>query len=168
MSRLSRSPFSVRHATAADAGAIARVHVASWDAAYAGVIPDADLAGFTEARRAIQWQRLLDAGAKVWVAEEDDLAIGFVETRGEEVPVLYLHPGWWRLGLGRTLLRTALATIRRAGHVEAHLWVLHDNAGARAFYASLGGREGETRPVQVGRTVLTETRYTWLLRVTTV
>ena len=168
MSKLSRSHFTVRYATAADVAGIAEVHVASWAAAYAGIIPASDLAGFTVARRAIQWQRLIDSGAKVWVAEEDDLVIGFVSTNGAEVPVLYLHPGWWRLGLGRTLLRTALATIRRNGHAEAHLWVLDDNAAARSFYTALGGREGETRPVQVGATVLTETRYTWLLRVSIV
>lgn len=167
MSRPLPESFSIRRAGAADAEAIARVHVASWEVAYADLIPEPARRQFDVARRAMQWQRLLDGGARVWVAVEDEVVVGFVEVRGPEIPVLYLHPGWWRLGLGRTLLVTALRAIRTAGHERAWLWVLHDNEPARAFYLRLGGEPGTVRPVQVGDVVLTEMRYSWPLRVRT-
>ncbi len=167
MSRPVIEPFAVRRAGAADAEPVARVHVASWEAAYADLIPEPARRQFDVTRRAMQWQRLLDGGARVWVAVEDDVVVGFVEVRGPEIPVLYLHPGWWRLGLGRTLLVTALRAIRTAGHERAWLWVLQDNEPAKAFYARLGGEHGTVRPVQVGDVVLTEMRYSWPLRVRT-
>ncbi len=167
MSRPVSDPFTVRRAGVADAEAIARVHVASWDAAYADLIPEPSRRQFDVPRRAIQWQRLLDGGARVWVAMEDEVVVGFVEVRGPEIPVLYLHPGWWRLSLGRTLLVTALRAIRTAGHERAWLWVLQDNEPAKAFYTRLGGEPGTVRPVQVGDVVLTEMRYSWPLRVRT-
>lgn len=167
MSRQPGEPYTIRRATKADANGMARVHVESWEAAYTGLIPDAARRQFDLPRRAIQWQRLLDGGAQAWVATEDELVIGFVEARGPEIPVLYLHPGWWRLGIGRSLLITALRAIRMAGHDRAWLWVLQDNEPAKAFYARLGGVPGEVRPVQVGDVILTEMKYSWPLRVRT-
>lgn len=158
--------FRIRRAVRADAEAIARVHVESWREAYRGIIPEQAIEQFDFPRRAIAWQRLLDQRAMVWVATEDDLVIGFIEARGNEVPVIYLHPGWWHLGIGRRLLRRALDAIGRAGHARAHLWVLVDNARARAFYQRLGGVPGDSRPVQVGDRQLAEMRYTWKLPVT--
>ena len=42
-----------------DAEAIARVHVAAWRAAYAGVVPDRYLVAMSQAGQARQWRRLL-------------------------------------------------------------------------------------------------------------
>lgn len=161
MTRLAQSPFSIRRARPADALGIARVHVASWQAAYEDVIPPADIKAFTFERRATQWQRILDSDAQAWVALEDDLVVGFTAVRGDEITVLYLHPGWWRLGLGRQLLRAALGSVRRTGHELATLWVLEENRGARAFYSALAGVEMGQRMIQIGRTTLGEIRVGW-------
>jgi len=159
--------FSLRRAQLADAAAIARVHVASWQAAYRGIISDADLARFDVAGRAAAWRRVLgpSANASVWLALEDDLVVGFSEVRGGEVTVLYLHPGWWRLGLGHALLKRAFADIAAAGWREAFLWVLVANEAARAFYGAQGGVAGDSRPVKVGDNRLVEVRYAWKLPV---
>jgi ribosomal protein S18 acetylase RimI-like enzyme len=157
--------FRIRRARRTEALAIARVHVASWEEAYRGIIPADTLSRFDIASRSAMWQRVLQSSADVWVATEDDLVIGFVEARGDEISVLYLHPGWWRLGIGRMLLRRALRRIGAAGFPLAHLWVLVDNKDARSFYARLGGEPGESRPVVVGGHRLTEMRYTFKLPV---
>ena len=155
--------FAVRRARPADSESIARVHVASWEAAYDGIIRAETIAQFDYSARVALWRRALRSGAAIWVAAEDGLVIGFVEVRGDEVTVLYLHPGWWRLGLGRSLLRRSLQEIAAAGYREAHLWVLACNANARAFYSKLGGTAGDSRPVKVGRERLVELRYAWRL-----
>lgn len=155
--------FAVRRARPADCESIARVHVASWEAAYEGIIRPETIAKFDYASRVALWRRALRGAGSVWVAAEDGLVIGFVEVRGDEVTVLYLHPGWWRLGLGGSLLRRSLHEIAASGYREAHLWVLAGNANARAFYARQGGTAGDSRPVQVGRDKLVELRYAWRL-----
>ena len=155
--------FAVRRARPADCEAIARVHVASWGAAYDGIIRAETIAHFDYMSRVALWRRALRSGAAIWVAVEDGLVIGFVEVRGDEVTVLYLHPGWWRLGLGGSLLRRSLQEIAASGYREAHLWVLAGNANARAFYSRLGGTAGDSRPVKVGRERLVELRYAWRL-----
>jgi hypothetical protein len=58
--------------TAADIGDLARVHVQSWQAAYAGLL-DADyLARLSVEERMLSWQRILAAGeSSTWVARDD-------------------------------------------------------------------------------------------------
>jgi len=55
-----------------------------------------------------------------------------------EVGALYVHPDWWRRGVGRVLLDASLAFLREQGYGVATLWALEDNARARAFYEAEG------------------------------
>lgn len=48
--------ITVRHATANDAAAIAQVHVASWQAAYRGLLPEALLVSLSVERRQRHWE----------------------------------------------------------------------------------------------------------------
>lgn len=156
-----RAPYGIRRAVAADVQAISAVHVAAFAEAYAGIIPDAVIDSYDIVYRAASWQRIIGAGTIVWVMTEDDLPIGFASIRGEEIGALYLHPGWWRLGLGRALLVRLLANLRRGGAPGAYLWALEANHRARDFYLALGGTAGERRPVVVGPVSLPEVRYDW-------
>lgn len=158
----------VRVATAGDAGAIARVHVSSWRAAYAGIVPDRVLARLDEARRAEQWRGWVDRGAEgVWVlvAEERGDVVGFVafHSRGDragEVQAVYLDPGWWRRGVGRMLMEAAEARLVADGVDEATLWVLTANGRARAFYERVGWQpDGATQDLDFDGTPVPEVRY---------
>jgi GNAT superfamily N-acetyltransferase len=151
--------FRLRRARHTNAEAIARVHVASWQAAYRDIIPSTTIEGFDLPGCIISWQRQLDSGVTVWVVTEDDLIVGFAEVRGSEVPVLYIHPGWWRLGLGSRLLRRALADIAKNGHRQAVIWVLADNAEARQFYGWHGGLARDRRTIRFGGSELAEVCY---------
>lgn len=151
--------FRLRRARRTNAEAIARVHVASWQAAYRDIIPNTTIDGFDLPRCIISWQRQLDSGVTVWVVTEDDLLVGFAEVRGSEVPVLYIHPGWWRLGLGSRLLRRALADIAKNGHRQAGIWVLADNAEAREFYDRHGGLARDWRTIRFSGSELAEVCY---------
>ena len=151
----------VRRAVEDDVVGIAEVQIASWQAAYRGIIADATLAGLDIAKHAIQWQRALDQRAPVWVAEVDKDVAGFVGLRGNEITVLYVRPERQRRGIGRALLRQGLATMAGEGCTVGWLWVLEANAGARAFYAAEGGRASDRGPVKVEGQTLAQVRYLW-------
>jgi GNAT superfamily N-acetyltransferase len=153
----------IRLARADDVASIAAVHVASWNEAYKEIMTPETLARFDVARRGILWQRALDADVPIWVADEDGLVVGFAMADGDEVMVLYVHPAWWNLGVGRRLLDRAWQQVKAEGFETGHLWTLVDNAAARRFYERRGGVAGGTRKVQVGAQLLDEILYSWRL-----
>ena len=75
----------VRPARTTDAEQVAAVHVASWQWAYAGLLPAEELAGLSVADRADRWRAMLagtgigrtDRGA-TFVADLDGRVVGFV------------------------------------------------------------------------------------------
>ena len=73
---------TIRVATEGDASGIARVHVRSWQEAYAGIVPDAYLASLDADERTAQWGRYLREGPAdeihTWVALAADRVVGFV------------------------------------------------------------------------------------------
>jgi ribosomal protein S18 acetylase RimI-like enzyme len=134
----------IRVALAPDARAIAEVHIASWQAAYRGMIPDRVLDGLSVDEREQRWAgQIADPEAFVLVAEEGGRIAGFCCTllppgAQAEIPALYLHPDFWRGGIGTALQAAAVEELRARGYREVVLWVLELNEGARAFYERLG------------------------------
>ena len=64
---------TLRLANPSDAYALAEMHVAAWQVAYRGLLPDDFLDGLTVAARAERWQQILtDSPRQTWVACEDD------------------------------------------------------------------------------------------------
>jgi GNAT superfamily N-acetyltransferase len=163
----------VRAAEPEDARSIAVVHVASWQGAYRGLLPDAYLAGLSVDRRQATWSELLrDAAQWIVVAEETDgTVIGFAclcASRDEdaapdtgELGAIYLHPDHWGHGYGTALLGAVLEGSRSRGFKHLTLWVLESNERARRFYEGSGfvvdgSEKVETRP---GGVILRECRY---------
>jgi ribosomal protein S18 acetylase RimI-like enzyme len=68
-------------------------------------------------------------------------------------------PMHWRRGVGQRLWDEAEDQLRRSGFSDVTLWVLHDNAGAVAFYCSNGFVvDGVEKKVEFGGTELVEIR----------
>ena len=127
--------MTIRTATIDDARAIADVHVASWLAAYRGLVPEAVLHALSVETRAVQWHGWLRAGeTRTLVAGDVDGFVTFTETNGE-IGALYVAPERVRRGIGSALIEAAHAALHAAGRDEAYLWVFELNAPARAFYA---------------------------------
>jgi ribosomal protein S18 acetylase RimI-like enzyme len=143
----------VRPARPADAPALARLHVAAWRAAYRGILPERVLDELSIAEFERTWQGLLADATRINLVIcplPSEPPAGFVAFRGPsgagaaEIIGLYVDPLRWREGLGRRLMEAALARLAGAGRVS--LWVMRDNAGARAFYERAGFRaSGERR-----------------------
>lgn len=167
-------PVNIRRAVLADVGGIARVHVATWRAAYAGILAADFLAQLSEERRGQQWQRYLaDADRHaVFVAEDDAgqvvgfAACGPVQTPVEgctgEVHALYVLPEAQRSGLGRALVAAATDWLRSTGRHTLAIWVLRDNTPARHFYEALGGQLVAEQDIQIGEQTVREVCYRWL------
>jgi len=138
----------IRAAARRDATAIAEVHVASWRAAYRGMLDDGYLDRLTPSDRSAMWSTWFDApdpSDLLLVAVVDDGVVGFLEggradgdDTAPEIRALYLDPAWTCRGIGSMLLERASDTFREGGFPRAVLWVLATNAGARRFYERAG------------------------------
>jgi hypothetical protein len=69
---------AIRVATVQDAGAIARVHVESWQTTYVGIVPEAYLASLDVVQREGSWREWLTLDVDVFVAEMDGEVVGFI------------------------------------------------------------------------------------------
>jgi ribosomal protein S18 acetylase RimI-like enzyme len=163
---------AVRKAVPDDAPAIAEIHVASWRAAYRGIVPDETLDGLSVERRTAYWRRLVEApgDSRVFVATVGDDVVGFASTgpgRDDDLPLgarelytIYLAPTSWRRGIGRRLLDLAVDDLRDRGHELVVLWVLRDNDRGRRFYEAAGWTaDGSSRGLDFGHTAVDEVRY---------
>jgi ribosomal protein S18 acetylase RimI-like enzyme len=143
--------LQVRRAVPEDAAAIAAVHVRTWQVAYRGLVADELLDRLSVAQREAVWRETL-AGEQppaVLVATSDGVVVGFcavaapsrdgdADERVAEIEAIYVDPDLWRAGVGRALMKSALADLRAAEWHAVTLWVLAENHQARDFYAHFG------------------------------
>ena len=147
---------AVRPATPDDARAIASVKVASWQAAYIGVVPQQLLAAMDVDEHTRMWEQWLSAETNaVFVAEQDGVVVGFVnvgpcdQVEGVgELYAIYVHPEAWSTGAGLALMEAAVDWLAERWQ-EAILWVAEENPRARGFYERYGWVAGTTRVVDV-------------------
>jgi len=142
--------LTLRLAGPSDAYGLAEMHVAAWQSAFRGMLPDDFLDGLTVAGRAERWQQILTETARhVWVVSEAERIVGFVSIGASrdddacpgqtgEIYAFYVHPDRWRHGIGSMLMAQALRELHRLGYVEATLWVLRGNMQAKSFYEAAG------------------------------
>lgn len=164
--------FRLRRPGPADANRIAEVHVATWQAAYAGIFAEDFLSAMSVGRRAEIWNRIVEEatdGSGLHVAEARDRLVGFGHggpsrdtDAGDagEVYAVYVLPDHWGTGVGRALLEAVVDELTAGGSPEATLWVLEPNHRARAFYEREGwkhDRRAET--IERGGISVQEFRY---------
>jgi GNAT superfamily N-acetyltransferase len=164
----------IRTASPNDAKAVAEVHVKSWQAIYRGHFPDQYLDNLSVDRRTESWTRVISHGiGDTAVFELAGEIVGFISlerSRDEgagwdvgKIAAVYLHPNHWRRGYGSALLKWAAQRARERGWRHLTLWVLRENAQARAFYERLGFvADGATKDSDLGDgTSFVEVRYAY-------
>jgi GNAT superfamily N-acetyltransferase len=158
----------IRRARAEDAEAIARVHVRTWQVAYAHVFPGEALANLSVERRVRIWDEYLRrADVGVFVSESDGTVNGFASVGasreiGEEGELfaIYVDPDAWSIGAGRRLIQAGEEWLRTRGYERAMLWVLDDNPRARRFYDAAGWQpDGTERTAEHLGVTTKEVRY---------
>ncbi|GGQ55834.1 GNAT family N-acetyltransferase [Couchioplanes azureus] len=116
---------------------IARIH----DAARLDELRDsAGVAAFLTLAQTAEGEGLFDG--RVWVAEDGGTVAGFVAHDDAEITWLYVDPARYRRGIGRALLRHAMAACD-AERIE--VTVLAGNAAGLALYRAEGFEITETR-----------------------
>ncbi|MFC0409842.1 GNAT family N-acetyltransferase [Roseomonas elaeocarpi] len=169
----------IRRARPEDAAAIAAVHVAAWQDAYAGLLPHGYLAELSQRRIAAGYGHgmLTRRGEEaVFVAEtaaDPRRIVGFASARKVrrtglggadfaegEIETLYVLTDYRDRGIGRRLMRASAAHLAAIGCGSAMLWVLSGN-NARFFYRHLGGRPVAREAIQVGGEAVEQTALAW-------
>jgi ribosomal protein S18 acetylase RimI-like enzyme len=145
--------FAVRAARSDDLYGAAVARVASWRAAFTGLVPQDFLDAMDPAKIATSWADSITAGrSRLYVADAGGGEIvgyaGVGPERGAEAHenvgelyALFVHPDWWGSGAARVLTDAAVADLRAAGCDQVWLWVLEANIRARAFYRRYGFTE---------------------------
>lgn len=171
------APIALRRARSGDGAAIAAVHVASWRATYAGILPDNYLARMSVIRHMRNYEAAIRTGVLIHLATGPAMSglggpvVGFAcagRARGRfaarlaegEIETLYVLDDWRDRGAGRALMGAAAAQLAEAGCAGAFVWVLRDNP-SRWFYARLGGRAAAESTITVGGRTVVQTAYVW-------
>lgn len=170
--------IGIRAARAEDAAAIARIHVESWQATYAGLLPDEVLLGLDSRQHEARWWRHVLGRFRrnhlVYVAVEGDAdgegeVVGFASGGPSREPhldydgeiyALYLRETHHGRGIGRDLFASALAGVRAARGPSVIVWCLSANP-SRFFYEHMGGAMVARRPSRVGGARVEEFAYGW-------
>lgn len=169
--------FEIRPATFADGPDVADTHIASWRAAYRGLVADRFLDGdeFAAPRRRLwhdeEW-RTAWPGSELLVATAGGAVVGFSLLGGErlaagepptgrgEVMIFYLRPEAWGTGVAAALMAASEAELVQRGFERAVLWVLRDNARARRFYTKAGWTASDAeKHVRIDDVDVAEVRY---------
>lgn len=168
----------IRPATPADIPVIAALHVEGWKGAYGGIVDQAYLDSLSVEKRIADWTSWMAAGeSEVFLAEQKGKAAGFVVTGRTKTPppgsspirpshsgeiyALYLHPDFWRQGIGTALIKHGARTLKEQKHGAICLWVLDANGRARAFYEKMGGQKIGNKMIEIGPSKLKEVCYGW-------
>ena len=144
----SKMPIEITEAGVDDASPVARLHSLSWQASYAGILPDDYLKNQATNERASYWSRALPSRdyALVLLARDQTGPVAFIAIKeqvdpGYDATIEHLHvlPQMKGRGLGRLLMTEAASRLIANGHRSVCLWVFEDNKPAIGFYEKLGG-----------------------------
>jgi len=148
----------LRDALPADADAVARLHVRSWQTAYRGLIPDE----FLDAMRPEERARRYTFGSRDPAAPQTIVAldgaqlVGFStvvadreDARVGELSALHVDPTRWGQRVGLALIEAARGRLVASEFRAARLWLLVGNARAERFYTLDGWRSDGTQRSEV-------------------
>ena len=156
----------LRVATEADLPAVAQIHIASWQDAYKGVIPDASLSGW-RSTFAKYPANITVAASQVGVIRGFCCAGPVVDAVRSssfafEIYALHVSPDSRQQGIGAALLRDAFARARdRERMNSAIVWTLRDLLLSRRFYEREGGKVVKSGVWTIGEFTLPEVAYGW-------
>lgn len=155
-----------------DSEDLARVHVASWQESYRGLLPDSFLDRMSVDVHTHRFRRALTRPGDhdvTLIAADRRGAIGYISggpsrsliPSQAEVQTLYVRRWAQRTGLGRDLLTAASRVLVGFGARSLMISTLRDNLPARRFYERLGGQAEAPRREPGPGGVVYEVSYVW-------
>ena len=141
----------IRAAVKDDIFNISRLYALSLKKAYVGIVPQGYLDRLRDDAWTIKFEDDMENGwLKYNVAVENGCIVGCIAfgkpcsgqetgTSGNyEIQSLYVHPDYFRNGIGSALMEYAFSKIRESGGNGAYLWVADKNDAAKNFYNKMG------------------------------
>jgi len=164
--------ITIRKVLLEDAYEYAALHIACWEDAYRGIIPDEYLDSMRsdiEQRAERCKQNISEPGdIEFYYITHGDEMVGrlvFSGSRDDDKPdagevcAIYLLADHWGKSYGKQMMDFAAAALRSKGYKEIIVWVLEENSRARCFYEKYGFLyDGARKEIEIGKT-LVEIRY---------
>ena len=168
--------ITIRKALPEDAYNYTICHIACWNAAFRGIVPDEYLDNMPaqlEQRAESVRKTLGEPGnCEFYCVIFEERIIGRLiigKSQDEDKPdtgeigAIYLLEEFWSKGYGREMMDFAIGALRRLGYREVVLWTLKKNKRAKRFYEKYGFMaDGARKKVEFGK-ALTVIRYTFNL-----
>lgn len=169
--------IQIRCAQSSDSAAISQIYAASWRCAYRGMVPQQYLDELRDDFWTEKFQLWLSRGAlQADLAFVDGKLAGCVaygNSRYEkrpgwgEIVSIYIHPDFYRKGMGTRLLQSALSYLKAQNCEGCFLWVLRENRNAQRFYEKNGFTpSGDTCLSEIMGEQLTDLCYCHIFRET--
>ena len=155
-------PIIIRLATPEDAPAMAEVHMRSWEVAYKDIIPS-EYIREKNSTRPDMWKKNLEEGQyphRVILFERKIIGImcfGAPQDHdvGEdtwELHYIYLHPDYFRRGIGTQAMNYAFDSSKDLGKKLMNVWVLAENTSSIKFYEQCGFvADGKNKTLDYGK-----------------
>ena len=147
--------ITIRLAVPSDAPDMAEVHMRSWDVAYKNILPTEYICEKNAGRLELYKRVITKENTKTYVIQCDGKTVGLlrVDTPQDddlkehyaELHYIYLHPDYFRQGIGSQAMEFAYEIARGFGKNGMVLWVLEKNADSIRFYEKCGfSADGKT------------------------
>ena len=161
---------TIREAGKADCKRIGEISMLGWQFAYQNILPADYLAAIRLEDRAARFERVLESGSSLLVAEEDETIVGFIsggKCRNSvhpdydgEVYAIYLDPDHTKRGIGKLLIESLEKRLASDGMTGVVAWMLVGNE-AQHFYKGLGGEKIAEDKLQIDGVSYPEIAYGW-------
>ncbi|MFS0561534.1 GNAT family N-acetyltransferase [Terribacillus sp. 179-K 1B1 HS] len=161
---------TIREAKRADCGRIGEISTKSWQFAYQNILPPDYLAAIRQEERTARFEKVLESGSLMFVAEVDGMLVGFISggrSRGGvhpdhdgEVYAIYIDPDYTNRGIGKLLLQSLENRLAAEGIQGVFAWMLVGNE-ARHFYEGLGGKKIAEDQLEIDGVSYPEIAYGW-------
>lgn len=165
------SSIQVRPAALRDAKGIAEIHVAAWQEAYKGLLPETMLDSLSVQTRQSYWREAIELSEpQLLVAHIDNELMGFVafdrsRDKGTasvvgEIWAMYVNPIHWDKGAGLALWDATRDGLQEEGCTKVTLWVFLRNQRALRFFELAGFKRemGSAKTTDISGTRVEELR----------
>lgn len=154
--------ISFRLAVPTDAPDMAEIHARAWEVSYKDIIP-MDYIREKSITRPALWQRILAReNTSKYVIQADGKTAGFMDIAPSgdddagddiyELHGLYLHPDYYRQGIGTQAMQFAFAKAHDIGKAAMTLWVFAENTPGVRFYEKCGfAADGGVQTLECGK-----------------
>jgi len=153
---------AIRLAKPSDAPDMAEIHARSWEVAYKDIIPMEYIKQKNATRPALYQRIITNDNTTQYVIQADCKTVGImciddpqdddIDDNYYELHGIYLHPDYYRKGIGTQAVDFAFEKARELGKKFMNVWVFAENINSINFYKKCGfTADGKTKILECGK-----------------